>query len=97
MKREVLEVQVLREQATVYGVEFCNGKVTIGTPLGGKGSGLLVTREISDDDAVLIRVPADLVLSLEVGPLNLATSLLIPSLCALFEGTMSGFAIPFKG
>ena len=68
MKREVLELSGLFQQATVYGVEFCDGKVTVGTPPGGKGSGLLVTQDIDEDDTVLVRVPPDLVLSLEVSP-----------------------------
>ena len=71
MKREVPEISRLREEASFYGVDFCDGKVTIETSSGDRGSGLYVTRDIVDEDQVLVRVPADLVLSLEVGFLQL--------------------------
>lgn len=67
MKREIPEISRLREEASLYGVDFCDGKVTIETSSGDRGSGLYVTRDILDEDQVLVRVPADLVLSLEVG------------------------------
>lgn len=74
MKREVQKISRLREEATAYGVEFCDGKVTIETPVGNKGSGLFVTHDLVEENKVLVSVPADLVLSLEVGSLLFAKS-----------------------
>ena len=71
MKRDILETSGLPPQAALCGVEFCGGKVTIAKSLDRKGSGLLVTRNIDEENAVLVRVPSDLVLSLEVGSLVL--------------------------
>ena len=69
MRRDILEISGLRPQAAHYGVDFCDGKVTIANLLEGKGSGLLVTEDIDEDHGVLVQVPSDLVLSLEVGHL----------------------------
>ncbi len=67
MKREILNVSELRPQAILNGVEFCDGNVTIESSSERTGSGLLVTEDIDQENAVLVGVPSNLVLSLEVG------------------------------
>lgn len=67
MKRETLDIAGLRPLALLNGVEFCDGRVTIEHSSERNRSGLVVTEDIDETNAILVRVPSDLVLSLEVG------------------------------
>ena len=63
MHQETLPIEKLNLWAQLNGVEY-NG-VKINSVPNGRGSGVVTTTEKSVEDALLITVPQDLVLSLE--------------------------------
>ena len=63
MRRETLPIDHLAVWAQLNGVEY-NG-VKVSTLPESRGSGLVATRSKSEEDALLLTVPQDLVLSLE--------------------------------
>lgn len=62
MHRQTLDIEQLLPWAKLNNIEF-NG-IAISN-IAGKGYGLIVTAERSEEDAILITVPRDLILSCE--------------------------------